>query len=212
MICQSIIIEVPLPDQSRMIEESEEENPSVSEIDFSQNPVSEKADDFNFLEVINNALRDYEDVNEEVEIIEDKDNPFQYLNHTYMHNSHRTLVPIGANFQAVVPPMMTIQAYRLKTADMMKTLAILKINDPQEGEAFYNKYFSLIDTRFGPERTYEDVNHLRNAFQRMNSQLSFEEYLAKNSKYWESYFKAKDRAMGPKVVGKKKKKKGTIPI
>jgi hypothetical protein len=94
---------------------------------------------------------------------------------------------------------------------MMRTLNILKINDPVEGEEFYERYFGLIETRFGPGRTYEDVNHLRNALKRMNSQLSFEEYLAKNSKYWENYFKTKDRATGPRVIAKKKKKRGTIP-
>jgi hypothetical protein len=67
---------------------------------------------------------------------------------------------------------------------MMKTLKTLKINDPVEGEEFYQKYFEIVEARFGPGRSYEDVNHLRNALKRMNSQLSFEEYLAKNSKYW----------------------------
>lgn len=56
---------------------------------------------------------------------------------------------------------------------MMKTLKILKINDPQEGEDFYNKNFEMIERRFGPGRTYEDVNHIRNALKRMNSQLTF---------------------------------------
>ena len=40
----------------------------------------------------------------------------------------------------------------------------------------------------------------------MNSQLTFEEYIVKNARYWENYFKAKDRSAGPKVVLKKKKK------
>jgi glutamine synthetase adenylyltransferase len=46
----------------------------------------------------------------------------------------------------------------------------------------------------------------------MNSQLGFEEYMAKNGRYWENYFKIKDRTAGPKIALKKKKKKGTIPI
>ena len=45
----------------------------------------------------------------------------------------------------------------------------------------------------------------------MNSNLTFEDYLYKNFKYWENYFKTKDRNSGPKVIVKKKKKKGTIP-
>jgi len=45
-------------------------------------------------------------------------------------NNLRTLVPIGANFQVVVPPMLTETAYRAKTSESMRTLKILKINDP----------------------------------------------------------------------------------
>jgi|JI6StandDraft_1071083.scaffolds.fasta_scaffold243096_2 hypothetical protein len=97
---------------------SDEDNPSVSSLDVSRIPASEKpVESFNYMEIIGKALKDYEDIDEEeVEILEDNENPFQYINHTYMHNSHRTLVPIGANFQVIVPPMMTIQAYRMKTA------------------------------------------------------------------------------------------------
>jgi hypothetical protein len=65
----------------------------------------------------------------------------------------------------------------------------------------------MIESNFGPGRTYEDVNHLRNALKRMNSNLTFEEYLSKNFKYWENYFKTKDRNAGPKIIVKKKKKK-----
>ena len=69
----------------------------------------------------------------------------------------------------------------------------------------------MVENRFGPGRSYEDVNHLRNAFSRMNSQLTFEVYLNKHGRFWENYFKAKDRQAAPKMVAKKKKKKGTIP-
>lgn len=71
-----------------------------------------------------------------------------------MNASHRTLVPIGGNFQVVIPPMLTEAAYKLKSAEMMKTLKILKINDPVEGEEFYQKYFAIVEARFGPGRTY----------------------------------------------------------
>lgn len=111
-----------------------------------------------------------------------------------------------------LPPLLSPEAYRYKSQEMMKTLKVLKINDPEEGEEFYRKHFKHIEDRFGPGRTYEDVNHLRNAFKRMNSQLTFEEYVAKNGRYWENYFKTKDRSAGPKIPLKKKKKKGTIPI
>ena len=50
-----------------------------------------------------------------------------------MHNTHRTLVPIGANFQVMIPGMMTPQAYRVKSEKMMKSLKIMKLNDPTEG-------------------------------------------------------------------------------
>ena len=129
-----------------------------------------------------------------------------------MHNTHHTLVPIGANFQTLIPPVLTQNAYRVKSAEMMNSLQKLKINDPEEGGEFFDKYSELIRRRFGEERSYEDVNHLRNAFRRMNSKLTFEEYLAKNAKYWEAHFKNKDRAILPKIAVKKKKKRGTIPI
>ena len=54
-----------------------------------------------------------------------------------MHNTHRTLVPIGAHFQALLPPILTPEIYRLKSAHLMKSLSILKVNDPEEGEAFF---------------------------------------------------------------------------
>jgi len=46
-----------------------------------------------------------------------------------MH-SNRTLVPIGANFQAVLPPMLTESHYRAKSAQQLYNLKIMKINDP----------------------------------------------------------------------------------
>ena len=163
--------------------------------------------------MINNVLKDYDQVREEeVEICEANENPFQSLSQTYMHNTHRTLVPIGANFQVMLPPVLTPDLYRVKSAEMMKTLQIIKINDPEEGEHFYSQHFLKVDLIFGPGRTYEDINHLHNAFKRMNSQLTFDQYIEKNAKHWEAYFKNKDRVMGPKAPAKKKKKKGTIPI
>ena len=54
-----------------------------------------------------------------------------------MHNTHRTLVPIGAHYQAMLPPILTPEIYRLKTVNMMKSLSVLKVNDPREGEDFY---------------------------------------------------------------------------
>jgi len=95
------------------------------------------------MEMIKNTLKDYEDVDESefVLIDEGNENPFQHSSHTYMNNYHRTLVPIGANFQVMVPPMLTESVYKIKSKDMMRALKILKINDPEEGEEFYNKYF-----------------------------------------------------------------------
>jgi hypothetical protein len=61
---------------------------------------------------------------------EGNENPFQQFAHTYMNNYHRTLVPIGANFQVMVPPILTESVYKIKSRDTMKTLQILKINDP----------------------------------------------------------------------------------
>lgn len=98
---------------------------------------------------------------------------------------HRhTLVPIGANFQAVIPPMMTEEAYKAKSSDVMRVLRILKINDPEEGEAFEKQYLSLVNEKLGPDRTYEDLNMLQNAFKKLNSRCSFEDYLNKHLKYW----------------------------
>lgn len=71
-----------------------------------------------------------------------------------MNNYHRTLVPIGANFQVFIPPILTESAYKIKSQGMMKTINTLKLNDPEEGEEFYNQYFEIIDNRFGPGRTY----------------------------------------------------------
>ena len=61
-----------------------------------------------------------------------------------MHNTHRTLVPIGAHFQVMLPPVLTPEAYRVKSAPMMKALKILKVNDPKEGEEFYKEHFNRI--------------------------------------------------------------------
>jgi hypothetical protein len=60
------------------------------------------------------------------------------LSDASLHYNRHTLVPIGANFQVVVPPMMTEQAYRAKTADMMRMLRVLKLNDPEEDGRFYD--------------------------------------------------------------------------
>ena len=58
-----------------------------------------------------------------------------------MHNTHRTLVPIGAHYQAILPSILPPEVYRLKTVNMMKSLKILKVNDPEEGEGFYRTHF-----------------------------------------------------------------------
>jgi hypothetical protein len=130
-------------------------------------------------------LKDYEHINEdEFEFIEPNLNPFSSVTQAYMHNSHRTLVPIGHHFQATLPPIMTPTAYRIKTAEQMKNLRMLKINDPEEGELFYSQHFAQIEELFGPGRTYEDVIHLQNAFKKMNSLLTFDSYITKNAKYW----------------------------
>jgi hypothetical protein len=42
--------------------------------------------------------------------------------------------------------------------------------------------------------------------------VTFEDYLNKNYRYWENYFRTKERSTAPKQIPKKKKKKGTIPI
>jgi hypothetical protein len=53
---------------------------------------------------------------------------------------------------------------------------------------------------------------LHNAFKKLNSRVSFQDYLTKNQRYWESYFRSKERSSAPRQPPKKKKKKGTIPI
>ena len=87
------------------------------------------------MQVIDNTLKDYQDVHiEDIEMVEEaNENPFLYLTHTYMHNTHHTLVPIGANFQVLIPPVLTQNAYRVKSAEMMNSLQKLKINDPEQG-------------------------------------------------------------------------------
>jgi hypothetical protein len=64
----------------------------------------------------------------------------------------------------------------------------------------------------GPDRTYEDVNILHNSYKKLSSHLTFREYLLKNIKHWEFYFRNKEKSNVPKPQIKKKKKKGTIPI
>lgn len=64
----------------------------------------------------------------------------------------------------------------------------------------------------GPDRTYEDVNLLHNAFKKLNSKVTFQDYLTKNQRYWDNFFKNKERAANPRPIQKKKKKKGTIPV
>lgn len=66
----------------------------------------------------------------------------------------------------------------------MRVLRILKINDPVEGEAFCNQYLPLVNEKLGPDRTYEDLNMLHNAFKKLNSQCTFDDYLTKHLKYW----------------------------
>jgi hypothetical protein len=69
-----------------------------------------------------------------------------------------------------------------------------------------------VNQLLGPDRTYEDVNLLHNAFKKLNARVSFEDYLTKNQRYWESFFRNKERSSAPRQPPKKKKKKGTIPI
>lgn len=69
-----------------------------------------------------------------------------------------------------------------------------------------------MNEKLGPDRTYEDLNMLHNAFKKLNSRCTFEDYLNKHLKYWENVFRNKEKASAPKVPAKKKKKKGTIPI
>ena len=47
-----------------------------------------------------------------------------------MNNYHRTLVPIGTLFQVIVPPIITEQAYKIKSRARINALRILKIHDP----------------------------------------------------------------------------------
>jgi len=56
------------------------------------------------------------------------------------------------------------------------------------------------------------VNNLRNAFKRLGSRFKFDDYLNKNLKHWETFFRHKERSLAPRGPVKKKKKKGTIPI
>jgi hypothetical protein len=85
-----------------------------------------------YRELIRTALLQYEDVEEDEFILlsENADVSFSLSDTSFQYNRH-TLVPIGANFQVVVPPMMTEAAYRAKSADMMRALRILKVNDPE---------------------------------------------------------------------------------
>ena len=108
--------------------------------------------------------------------------------------------------------MLTEAAYKAKTYSMMQNLQRLKVNDPVEGDIFYQQNWRLIEERLGSGRTYEEIIFLRSCYNKLTSKLSFEEYLVKNLKYWESYFKNKSRSMASRQPIKKKKKKGTIPI
>ena len=54
----------------------------------------------------------------------------QSTNNSYLLYSHHTLVPIGANFQVNVPPIMDYMSYKYKSTEAMKTLKILKLHDP----------------------------------------------------------------------------------
>ena len=90
-----------------------------------------------------------------------------------MH-ANRTLVPIGANFQVPLLPVLSEAAYRAKTADQMQRLRTLKINDPEEGKTFYERHLPLVVDKFGEGRTYEDVNQLHNAYKKLNSKIKFE--------------------------------------
>ena len=106
-------------------------------------------------------------------IDEEDQHLYQHTTQIYMNNYHRTLVPIGTLFQVIVPPIITEQAYKIKSRARINALRILKIHDPQQSEEFYNKYFQLVENYFGPGRTYEDVNHLRNALIKVDPQMSF---------------------------------------
>lgn len=84
-----------------------------------------------FKQLIRAALARYDDIGEDFTLVSDHPDGSYSFSDASMHYNRHTLVPIGANFQAVVPPMMTEGAYRAKTADMMRTLRTLKINDPE---------------------------------------------------------------------------------
>lgn len=89
--------------------------------------------------MIRNALASYQDINDDDFILlsENADASFTLSDASIQYNRH-TLVPIGANFQVQIPPMMSEGAYKAKSAEMMRTLKILKANDPDEGGSFFD--------------------------------------------------------------------------
>lgn len=79
-------------------------------------------------------LREYEDVDEQdFEIVEDNfeqeiRTAKQYQS-AYMHQ-HCNVIPIGSNYQALIPQLLPIEHYKIRSRDTIKRLHILKINDP----------------------------------------------------------------------------------
>lgn len=61
-----------------------------------------------------------------------------------------------------------------------------KIHDPYIDGEFYKKNRFLVQSIFGVERTYEDINKMRNAYVNSNMGCSFEEYLKEDQilEYW----------------------------
>ena len=66
----------------------------------------------------------------------------------------------------------------------------------------------MIINKFGEDRTYEDVNHIRINFMNKFWIGTFQEYLTKEEvcQYWDEYFAAKDKMLA-KIKRKKKKNK-----
>lgn len=46
-----------------------------------------------------------------------------------MHR-HSNVIPIGTNYQASIPQILTEEYYKIKSSIMIKNLYLLKVNDP----------------------------------------------------------------------------------
>ena len=59
-------------------------------------------------------------------------------------NYHATVVPIGSNFQATIPPFITTTKYFHRSEAKLKALQERKVHDPEIDANFYEKYQYLV--------------------------------------------------------------------